>query len=180
MFLFFHLRSPKQYSVTVNIRTCWLTFNSNFWSLKVHSIFNVCFSIWQYEEYGSLSDSMLIHTIITLVYVTKFFWWEAGYWNTMDIAHDRGLYMLCICLSFFVPYLSSSVLCRFPISLPWTQDIMFSVSWCCFGSRFLHMLGLLGISSMYVHFSWHVPCQTSCKSWTSGTFDSPKNLPYVI
>ncbi|CAN1298864.1 hypothetical protein LINPERPRIM_LOCUS23981 [Linum perenne] len=25
-----------------------------------------------------------------LVYITKFFWWEAGYWNTMDIAHDRG------------------------------------------------------------------------------------------
>lgn len=29
-----------------------------------------------------------------LVYVTKFFWWEAGYWNTMDIAHDRGLLLL--------------------------------------------------------------------------------------
>ncbi|KAE8673406.1 Ergosterol biosynthesis ERG4/ERG24 family isoform 2 [Hibiscus syriacus] len=25
------------------------------------------------------------------VYVTKYFWWEAGYWNTMDIAHDRGV-----------------------------------------------------------------------------------------
>lgn len=36
-----------------------------------------------------------------LVYVTKFFWWEAGYWNTMDIAHDRGPHMLY--LSIFVP-----------------------------------------------------------------------------
>lgn len=45
----------------------------------------------QYETYGKLSDSMLVNTILMLVYVTKFFWWEAGYWNTMDIAHDRGL-----------------------------------------------------------------------------------------
>lgn len=47
----------------------------------------------QYETYGKLSDSMLVNTILMLVYVTKFFWWEAGYWNTMDIAHDRGLFL---------------------------------------------------------------------------------------
>lgn len=41
-----------------------------------------------------------------LVYVTKFFWWEAGYWNTMDIAHDRGLH---ICFIFvFVDILALS------------------------------------------------------------------------
>lgn len=44
---------------------------------------------------------MLVNTILMLVYVTKFFWWEAGYWNTMDIAHDRGSHMLY--LSIFVP-----------------------------------------------------------------------------
>ncbi|CAN1804272.1 hypothetical protein LINPERHAP1_LOCUS23853 [Linum perenne] len=32
----------------------------------------------------------MVNTILMLVYITKFFWWEAGYWNTMDIAHDRG------------------------------------------------------------------------------------------
>jgi len=40
---------------------------------------------------------MLVNTTLMLVYVTKFFWWEAGYWNTMDIAHDRGLHMLYLC-----------------------------------------------------------------------------------
>ena len=40
-----------------------------------------------------MADSMLVNTILMLVYVTKFFWWEAGYWNTMDIAHDRGSYI---------------------------------------------------------------------------------------
>lgn len=49
------------------------------------------FTAWlQYEEHGHIADSMLVNTILMLVYVTKFFWWEAGYWNTMDIAHDRG------------------------------------------------------------------------------------------
>ncbi|WZY93426.1 hypothetical protein YC2023_065755 [Brassica napus] len=38
---------------------------------------------------GRVSDSMLVNTILMLVYVTKFFGWEAGYWNSMDIAHDR-------------------------------------------------------------------------------------------
>lgn len=50
--------------------------------------------LFQYEENGKVADSMLVNTILMLVYVTKFFWWEAGYWNTMDIAHDRGLSMI--------------------------------------------------------------------------------------
>lgn len=55
----------------------------------------------QYEEYGRVSDSMLVNTVLMLVYVTKFFWWEAGYWNTMDIAHDRGLYVLLLIFQFY-------------------------------------------------------------------------------
>lgn len=58
------------------------------------------FLLFQYEENGKVSDSMLVNTILMLVYVTKFFWWEAGYWNTMDIAHDRGLRIICLVLSF--------------------------------------------------------------------------------
>lgn len=39
---------------------------------------------------GRVADSMLVNTVLMLVYITKFFWWESGYWSTMDIAHDRG------------------------------------------------------------------------------------------
>lgn len=49
--------------------------------------------LYQYEINGRVSDSMLVNTILMLVYVTKFFGWEAGYWNSMDIAHDRGTYI---------------------------------------------------------------------------------------
>jgi hypothetical protein len=56
--------------------------------------------LYQYEENGTVADSMLVNTTLMLVYVTKFFWWEAGYWNTMDIAHDRGINMLyCLCFT---------------------------------------------------------------------------------
>lgn len=60
-------------------------------SLALLLVFNVyLFSFYQYEVNGKVADSMLVNTILMLVYVTKFFWWEAGYWSTMDIAHDRG------------------------------------------------------------------------------------------
>jgi hypothetical protein len=39
---------------------------------------------------GRVADSMLVNTALMLIYITKFYWWESGYWCTMDIAHDRG------------------------------------------------------------------------------------------
>lgn len=74
--------------------------------LLVFLIFDTCLFFYQYELNGRVADSMLVNTILMLVYVTKFFWWEAGYWNTMDIAHDRGLHMLYF--SIFVPLFGSN------------------------------------------------------------------------
>ncbi|KAF6138401.1 hypothetical protein GIB67_032905 [Kingdonia uniflora] len=54
------------------------------------AVLAVTYCIKQYEENGRVADSMLVNTALMLVYVSKFFWWESGYWNTMDIAHDRG------------------------------------------------------------------------------------------
>ncbi|PIA43790.1 hypothetical protein AQUCO_01800085v1 [Aquilegia coerulea] len=59
------------------------------------AVLAVTYCIKQYEENGRVADSMLVNTILMLVYVTKFFWWEAGYWNTMDIAHDRAGFYIC-------------------------------------------------------------------------------------
>ncbi|KAL5758738.1 hypothetical protein ACOSP7_021349 [Xanthoceras sorbifolium] len=58
----------------------------------------------KYEANGRVADSMLVNTILMLVYVSKFFWWEDGYWNTMDIAHDRAGF--CICWGWLVWVLS--------------------------------------------------------------------------
>ncbi|XP_062093890.1 7-dehydrocholesterol reductase-like isoform X2 [Humulus lupulus] len=51
---------------------------------------------------------MLVNTILMLVYVTKFFWWEAGYWSTMDIAHDRAGFYICWGCLVWVPSIYTS------------------------------------------------------------------------
>ncbi|CAM6033731.1 unnamed protein product [Sphagnum compactum] len=59
----------------------------------------ISFCVKQVELYGKLSDSLLVSVVLMLVYITKFFWWESGYWNSMDIAHDRaGFYIVWGCL----------------------------------------------------------------------------------
>lgn len=55
----------------------------------------------QYESTGQLSDSLAVNVLLQLLYVCKFFWWESGYYNTIDISHDRAGFYLCWgCLCF--------------------------------------------------------------------------------
>lgn len=48
----------------------------------------------QHELFG-LSDSMTVAVLLQLLYVGKFFYWEAGYMRSLDIMHDRAGYMIC-------------------------------------------------------------------------------------
>jgi len=43
----------------------------------------------QIAVYGHLSNTMAISVGLQLLYIFKFFWWEGGYFNTLDIAHYR-------------------------------------------------------------------------------------------
>ncbi|KAF8389437.1 hypothetical protein HHK36_026132 [Tetracentron sinense] len=72
------------------------------------AVLAVTYCIKQYEENGRVADSMLVNTTLMLVYVTKFFWWEAGYWNTMDIAHDRAGFYICWGCLVWVPSVYTS------------------------------------------------------------------------
>ncbi|TQD91014.1 hypothetical protein C1H46_023401 [Malus baccata] len=72
------------------------------------AVLAVTYCIKQYEVNGRVADSMLVNTILMLVYVTKFFWWEAGYWNTMDIAHDRAGFYICWGCLVWVPSIYTS------------------------------------------------------------------------
>eukprot|EP00471_Norrisiella_sphaerica_P010866 CAMPEP_0184495956 /NCGR_PEP_ID=MMETSP0113_2-20130426/32783_1 /TAXON_ID=91329 /ORGANISM="Norrisiella sphaerica, Strain BC52" /LENGTH=371 /DNA_ID=CAMNT_0026882389 /DNA_START=89 /DNA_END=1201 /DNA_ORIENTATION=+ len=49
----------------------------------------------QHQLYGYVSDSMVVSMALQLIYVTKFFWWETGYFCSMDIQHDRAGYYIC-------------------------------------------------------------------------------------
>ena len=37
----------------------------------------------------------IVHALLTNVYLAKFFYWETGYFNTLDITMDRAGYYLC-------------------------------------------------------------------------------------
>ena len=79
----------------------------------------VSFAFKQHELYG-LSDSMVVSVLLQLLYITKFFAWETGYFNSIDIMYDRAGYMICWGCLVWVPgfyTLSSIYLVNHPIHL---------------------------------------------------------------
>ncbi|ETV72455.1 hypothetical protein H257_12575 [Aphanomyces astaci] len=86
-----------------------------FWGVGI-----VSYAWKQYELYGYVSDSMAASVALQLVYVAKFFWWEAGYMRSIDIMHDRAGYYLCWGCLVWVPsvYTSQAMyLVQTPITL---------------------------------------------------------------
>lgn len=86
-----------------------------FWAVAV-----ISYACKQRELFGYVSDSMLVSAALQLVYVAKFFWWEAGYMRSIDIMHDRAGYYLCWGCLVWVPsvYTSQAMyLVRNPIAL---------------------------------------------------------------
>ena len=55
----------------------------------------------------------IVHALLTNVYLAKFFYWETGYFNTLDITMDRAGYYLCWgCLCWVeVSFMDSYVQC---------------------------------------------------------------------
>jgi 7-dehydrocholesterol reductase len=48
----------------------------------------------QHELYGKVSNAMIVSVFLQLAYVLKFFVWEGGYFNSLDIMHDHfGFYI---------------------------------------------------------------------------------------
>ncbi|MFO0759195.1 MAG: hypothetical protein U0359_22075 [Byssovorax sp.] len=59
------------------------------------SVLLFAFMAKQYEATGHVSTSMLVSVFIQVVYIIKFFWWESGYFGSLDIMHDRLGYYIC-------------------------------------------------------------------------------------
>ena len=70
------------------------------WSLLV-----VSFAAKQHELYGRVSWGMWIAVILQVAYLFKFFVWEAGYFASLDITHDRFGYYICWGVLCWVPVL---------------------------------------------------------------------------
>ncbi|MCB9683247.1 MAG: 7-dehydrocholesterol reductase [Alphaproteobacteria bacterium] len=65
-------------------------------------VFVVC-ALKQIELYGALSTSMAASVAVLVAYLFKFFWWEGGYFHSLDIMHDRFGYYICWGVLVWVP-----------------------------------------------------------------------------
>lgn len=61
----------------------------------------------QHALFG-LSNSMLISVALQLIYITKFFIWETGYFRSLDIMHDRAGFYICWGCLVWVPCIYTS------------------------------------------------------------------------
>jgi 7-dehydrocholesterol reductase len=63
----------------------------------------LCLAGGQLEATGSLSNAMAVSTFLLVAYLFKFFVWEEGYFNSLDIMHDRFGYYICWGVLVWVP-----------------------------------------------------------------------------
>uniref|UniRef100_A0A7S1H106 7-dehydrocholesterol reductase n=3 Tax=Hemiselmis andersenii TaxID=464988 RepID=A0A7S1H106_HEMAN len=75
------------------------------WGMMFWAIGTLSFMMKQREIHGVFYDSMFISVFVQQVYVFKFFLWETGYLNTMDIQHDRAGFYICWGCLVWVPCL---------------------------------------------------------------------------
>lgn len=113
---------PRVFGVDIKILT-----NCRF-ALTVWPILACLCAIKSYETHGFI-DSVMVTTILQLFYITKFFYWEAGYYGTMDIVQDRaGFYIIWGCMSLLPPLypIASFYLINHPVYLGpfWTTVIL--------------------------------------------------------
>lgn len=65
------------------------------------ALFLILFLTFEKSTTGTISNRSIVAAIIQLIYIAKFFYWETGYFNTIDIMHDMcGFYILWGCLVF--------------------------------------------------------------------------------
>lgn len=92
------------------------------WSLTVLSC-----AARQHQDLGHLSTSMLVAVVLQVAYLCKFFYWETGYFSTLDVMHDRFGYYICWGVMAWVPgvyTLSTQYLVRHPRALGFPQTAL--------------------------------------------------------
>jgi 7-dehydrocholesterol reductase len=102
-------------------------FNCRFGMMSWSTII-ICCLAYQQQTHGYISNSLLISSILQLTYITKFFWWEDGYFNTMDIAYDYFGFYIAWGVTYAVPgfYTYNSIyLANRPIYLSYEQCLFY-------------------------------------------------------
>ncbi|KAH9489617.1 7-dehydrocholesterol reductase [Bulinus truncatus] len=100
----------------------------------------VCINALKSYELHGFVDSMFVSATLQIIYLAKFYWWEAGYFSTIDIMLDRAGFMICWGCMVFIPGLFTSIsyyLVTHPVRL---------------GLTFSSALLVMGILSIYVNY----------------------------
>lgn len=63
----------------------------------------IAYAAWEVETRGALSPALFASVFLTVVYLLKFFWWESGYFTSLDIMHDRFGFYICWGVLVWVP-----------------------------------------------------------------------------
>lgn len=106
------------------------------WSLIVCS-----FAAKQAELSGYVSNSMLVSVTITVVYLFKFFWWESGYFTSLDIMHDRFGYYICWGVLAWVPAVYA-LTAQYLVLRPYDMPVPLASA-----------VFLLGMAAIYVNYA---------------------------
>jgi 7-dehydrocholesterol reductase len=105
-------------------------FGMMYWALGI-----ISYAHKQYLDIGYVSSTMAICVALQLIYITKFYIWETGYFCSMDIQHDRAGYYLCWGCMVFLPMIYTShtyYLVKHPIDLSMTTTaILFACGAIC-------------------------------------------------
>lgn len=117
------------------------TFTNCRFGMMGWAVLVVTFALAQKQLHGSISDSMAVCSALMLGYVAKFFAWETGYWNSMDIMHDRAGYMICWgCLTWVPAIYTSPGL--YLVAHPWDIGMLGSAA-----------LLAAGAASVYINYA---------------------------
>ena len=96
----------------------------------------------------------LVCVFLQTVYLAKFYWWETGYFSTLDITLDRAGYYICWGCIVFVPSLYTYTSYYLVAHPPLISNI---------GSTFCLLLGLISIALNY-RADWEKEYFRSCSS----------------
>ena len=92
-----------------------LNFHSTLWDVDVKQFTNcrfgmiswqiiiIIFAFFSYYQTGSFNFAIWVTVILQSIYIAKFFFWETGYFNTLDITLDRTGYYICWGCLVFIP-----------------------------------------------------------------------------
>ncbi len=83
------------------------------------SILIIAYAAKQHELYG-ISDSMIVSVVLQIIYCAIFFYYESGYFKTMDIQEDRAGYYIVWGVMVWIPAvytLTAHYLVQHPVQL---------------------------------------------------------------